>query len=158
MPPALRAQVALVGFLAVLLIPIGTSSLRGLTHVLTCREEAATPFAIDVPEDGAPVISSSTVIERPEGGEVPTGELCGGLVLDLAVGSNADERAEVQVTITNNSDYGWRGTVQLRLDDIVFPIDIGAIDAGESESGSVPVRVRQGNTYTMVGTLLIGPS
>src|SRR5688572_360647 len=103
MPPALRAQVALVGFLAVLLIPIGTSSLRGLTHVLTCREEAATPFAIEVPEDGPPVISSSTVIERPESGEAPSGELCGGLVLDLAVGSHADERAEVEVTITNNS-------------------------------------------------------
>ena len=157
MPPALRAQVALVGFLAVLLIPIGTSSLRGLTHVLTCQEEAATPFTIQVPEDGPPVISSSSVLERPESGEVPTGELCGGLTLDLAIGSTAEERAEVEVTISNNSDYGWQGTVQLRLDDIAIPVDIGTIDAGEAESDTVEMRVSEGNTYSVDGSLLIGP-
>src|SRR5690606_7818095 len=78
MPSALRAQVALIGLLAVLLIPIGTSSLRGLTHILTCREASATPFSIEVPEDGPPVISSSTVIERDPSGEIASDEVCGG--------------------------------------------------------------------------------
>src|SRR5688572_1383770 len=130
MPSALRAQVALVGFLAVLLIPIGTSSLRGLTHILTCREPATSPFTVEVPAEGPPVISSSTVIEREPSGEPVSTELCGGLVLDIAIGSGADDRPVVQVTITNGSEYGWRGTVELRLDEIAIPIDIGSIDAG----------------------------
>jgi hypothetical protein len=157
MPPALRAQVALVGFLAVLLIPIGTSSLRGLTHVLTCKEPAASPFTIEVPADGPPVISSSTVLERDPTGEPVTDEVCGGLVLDLAVGSREAERARVQVTITNRSDYGWRGTVELRLDDTSIPIDIGSIPAGEAATDEVELRVREGRTYAVEGTLLLGP-
>jgi hypothetical protein len=106
MPSALRAQVALIGLLAVLLIPIGTSSLRGLTHVLTCRDRSATPFAVEVPEDGPPVISSSTVIERDPSGEVVSKEVCGGLVLDLVMGTRDDTSTEVTLLITNNSDYG----------------------------------------------------
>lgn len=97
MPSALRAQVALIGLLAVLLIPIGTSSLRGLTHVLTCRDRSATPFAVEVPEDGPPVISSSTVIERDPSGDVVSNEVCGGLVLDLVMGPA--EGASAQMTL-----------------------------------------------------------
>src|SRR3546814_7832459 len=62
MPSALRAQVALVGLLAVLLIPIGTSSLRGLTHILTCQDDSATPFSVVVPEEGQ--IGSASCRER----------------------------------------------------------------------------------------------
>lgn len=159
MPSALRAQVALVGFLAVLLIPIGTSSLRGLTHVLTCHEENDTPFAIEVLEDGQAVISSSQVIERPSGerGAAAIGELCGGLHLDLAMGSRVADRADVAITIRNNSDYGWRGSVRLQLDSTPIPIDIGEIDAGEAATDSVELRLHSGERYEIRGSLLIGP-
>lgn len=164
MPSALRAQVALIGFLAVLLIPIGTSSLRGLTHVLTCQEENDTPFAIEVPEDGPPVISSSQVIERPAPGEPggdgeqeATGELCGGLRLDIAMGSRVEDRTDVNITITNNSDFGWRGSVRLQFDTTPIPIDIGDIDSGESASDGVELRLRSGERYEIEGSLLIGP-
>jgi hypothetical protein len=157
MPSTLRAQVALVGFLAALLIPIGTSSLRGLTHILTCQEQAATPFSVEVPETGPPVVSSSWVLERDEHG-TPLGEdLCGGLHLDLAVGTATEERAEVTVTIENRSRFGWRGTVQLHLDDTTIPLDIGTVSAGSSATDSVELRVRAGRSYEIEGSLLVGP-
>jgi hypothetical protein len=157
MPSALRAQVALIGLLAVLLIPIGTSSLRGLTHVLTCQERSATPFSVEVPEDGLPVISSSNVIERGPGGEVVSNEVCGGLVLDLVMGSRRANRADMTLLITNNSDYGWRGSVQLRLGDTPIPIDIGEIAAGGTAEDSFELRLDTGRRYEIEGNLLVGP-
>lgn len=157
MPSALRAQVALIGLLAVLLIPIGTSSLRGLTHILTCRERSATPFTVQVPEEGPPVILSSTVIERDPSGEVVSQEVCGGLTLDLIMGSRVENRADVTLAITNSSDYGWRGSVQLRLGDLPIPIDIGKIDAGSTATDDFELRLDTGRTYEITGNLLVGP-
>lgn len=157
MPSALRAQVALVGLLAVLLIPIGTSSLRGLTHILTCRDRSATPFSVDVPENGQPTISSSTVIERLPSGEVVSKEVCGGLTLDLVMSSRDDNRSDVTLRITNNTKYGWRGSVQLKLGDTQIPIDIGEIDAHGTAEDTFELRLDTNRHYDIVGNLLIGP-
>jgi hypothetical protein len=157
MPSALRAQVALIGLLAVLLIPIGTSSLRGLTHILTCRDKSATPFSVEVPESGPPIISSSTVIEREPSGAVESKEICGGLTLDLEIGSRAEDRADVTLLITNNSDFGWRGSVQLRLGSTPIPIDIGQIDAGSTATDDFQLHLDSGRRYEIEGSLLIGP-
>ncbi len=157
MPSALRAQVALIGLLGVLLIPIGTSSLRGLTHILTCQETATSPFTIQVPEEGPPQIQSSQVLERNPDGSVPDTSVCGGLTLDLAIGSEREDRAEVLLSITNASEYGWRGSVRLALDDIDIPIDIGEVGAGDTESDEFELRLDAGSTYEIEGDLLIGP-
>ncbi len=158
MPSALRAQVALIGLVAVLLIPIGTSSLRGLTHVMTCKEASATPFTVQVPADGPPTISSSTVIERDPSGQVASNEVCGGLVLDLQMGTTErDDRAVLRLQIRNNSDYGWRGSVQLDLAGTEVPITIGHVAAGDSAAEEVEVRLDADRTYDIAGTLLVGP-
>ena len=157
MPSALRAQVALIALLGVLLIPIGTSSLRGLTHILTCQESAAAPFSIEVPEDGLPFITSSSSFERNPDGSVPDTSVCGGLTLDLQIGTAEEDRADVTVAITNESEYGWRGSVQLKLDDIDIPIDIGEIGSGETASDDFQLSLDEGSTYAIEGDLLIGP-
>lgn len=148
---------ALVGLLAVLLIPIGTSSLRGLTHVLTCNERSATPFSLEVPADGPPIISSSTVIERDADGEEVGRQVCGGLTLDLLVGSREEDRAEVTVAITNSTDFGWHGSVQLLFDGTPIPLDIGKIGAGATVTDTFELRLDEGRTYEIEGNLLIGP-
>jgi len=157
MPSALRAQVALIALLGVLLIPIGTSNLRGLTHILTCQESAAAPFAIEVTEDGQPVISSSSTIVRNPDGSVPDQSVCGGLTLDVSIGSTEADRADVTLAITNGSEYGWRGSVQVQLDDIDIPIDIGEIDAGETATDDFQLHLDAGSSYEIEGDLLIGP-
>lgn len=157
MPSALRAQVALIGLLAVLLIPIGTSSLRGLTHILTCQDRSATPFSVEVPEDGPPSILSSTVIERTPDGELVSDEICGGLTLDLEMGSRRAERTDVTLRITNNSEFGWRGSVQLQLGDTSIPVDIGEIEAGGTATDEFELRLDAGRRYEIEGSLLVGP-
>ncbi len=157
MPSALRAQVALVGFLAVLLIPIGTSSLRGLTHVLTCQEQSDTPFSVDVPAVGLPNIASSTVIERGADGEIKDKTLCGGLLLELVMETRAEDRASVILNITNGTEYGWRGSVTLKLDATAIPVDIGEIEPGETATDRITLRLKTGESYQIKGRLLIGP-
>ena len=97
------------------------------------------------------------MIERNPDGTVKTNELCGGLTLDVLMGSRRADRADVTLAITNNSDYGWRGSVQVRLDDTLIPIDIGDIDAGETATDDFELRLDAGETYAIEGKLLIGP-
>jgi hypothetical protein len=157
MPAALRRQVALVGVLAVLLIPIGTSSLRGLTHILTCNEQNDTPFSVEVPAAGPPSILSSQVIERGANGEAEPNTLCGGLKLQIVMQTRQENRADVLLNITNGTKYGWRGSVTLKLDNTAIPVDIGEIGAGETASDSVTLRLKHGQSYEIKGRLLIGP-
>lgn len=141
----------MVVLLGTFLIPIGMSSLRGLTHLLTCRDEAEIPFTLIVPENGAPVIVSSNVIER----DAPEG-VCGGLVLDMGVGPSDPGRVQLRLPITNNTDYDWQGSVSLQLGDTTVPVDIGEIRAGETKSDTISVRVDPGE-LEVNGSLLIGP-
>jgi hypothetical protein len=157
MPSALRAQVALITLLGVLLIPIGTSSLRGLTHILTCQDSAAAPFTIQVPEEGPPTIQSSQILERNPDGSVPDQSVCGGLTLDVFMGSDREDRADVTLSITNASEFGWRGSVKLQVDAIDIPIDIGEIEAGQTATDSFVLRLDEGSSYEVEGDLLIGP-
>ncbi|HEX7168612.1 MAG TPA: hypothetical protein VF230_16650 [Acidimicrobiales bacterium] len=142
---------AMIALLAAFLIPLGTSSLRGLTHVLTCRDEAEIPFTLITPEEGDPVIVSSTTIERgqPEG-------VCGGLVLDMQVGPAGPGRVELVLPITNRSEFDWRGTVRLKLGATTIPVDIGQIKHSSTESDTVTINVRPGEVE-LHGSLLLGP-
>jgi hypothetical protein len=141
----------LVVLLGTFLIPIGLSSLRGLTHVLTCSEGAEVPFTLIVPEQGDPVIISAATVTRddPEG-------LCGGLFLDLAAGRTDSGRLSLRVPITNGTKYGWHGTVKLRLGDTVIPVAIGAIGAGDTGVETLETKLEPGQ-LEINGSLLVGP-
>lgn len=156
-PPALRAQVALIGLLSVLLIPIGTSSLRGLTHILTCRKEIGTPFSVLVENEGPPVVLSSASIRPQDKGHPRPDEVCGGLALSLHMGSRVQDRADVTLSATNRSKFGWRGSVQLRLDNTSIPVRIGAVEPGQTREDSFQLKLQSGKTYQIAGSLLVGP-
>lgn len=151
MPPALRSRIALIVLLGTFLIPIGMSSLRGLTHILSCRDSNEIPFTLVVPDRGPPVIVSSNVIQRdqPEG-------VCGGLVFDMGVAPSGPGRVLLRLPITNRTDFDWQGTVSLKLGRTVVPVDIGEIKAGETSEDSVKVKVDPGE-LEVEGSLLIGP-
>ena len=152
MPPALRSRIALVVLLGAFLIPLVTSNLRGLTHILTCEDATEIPFTLVVPRSGPPVIVSSNVIVRDEAPGV-----CGGLVLDMGVGpSDEPGRVQLRLPITNNTDFDWQGTVSLRLGGTLIPVEIGEIKAGETGSDTIKVKVDPGE-IEVNGSLLIGP-
>lgn len=154
MPSSLRAKTALVAIFAVLMIPLWTSSLRGLTHVLTCNQTTDTDFSIDVAPDGTASVLSSVQFDR----EGSSRELCDGLVVDVGVNSNDESgTADVLLSITNNSEFDWKGSVQVKLDAISIPVSIGKIAAGRTETDTIEVNLENGKSYEVKGNLLIGP-
>ena len=129
------------------------SNLRGLTHVLTCKQAVEIPFTLITPQTGDPTVVSSSTITRG----APVG-VCGGLVLDLQVGFAGGEQDKVALTlpIRNNTSHKWRGTVQLQLGNTLVPVRIGTIPAGGRRTDTVTVRVDPGQLEVQ-GSLLIGP-
>ena len=165
---SLRSRVALLLLLGVLLIPITTSSLRGLTHILTCEGQSNTPFAIAVPKKGSgedPTVSSSTRIERPgkkdqKGSESPkrTSEtLCGGLALTMAAELGDNEDVAMILSIENRTANLWRGTVSMLLEGTTIPVRIGEVKPGGTESEKVELNLDPGSQRELTGSLLIGP-
>ncbi|CAN5583792.1 hypothetical protein BH24ACT26_BH24ACT26_17190 [soil metagenome] len=150
MPSILRSRVALLALLGAFLIPIGMSSLRGLTHVLTCRDRVRTPFTLVIPEQGTPEAVTSTRIQRDED------EICGGLSLDLGTRVAGPERFAMVIPITNESEYLWQGTVELELDGTSIPVRIGRVASGATASDTVTLDLERGS-HELSGSLLIGP-
>jgi hypothetical protein len=137
--------------LGAFLIPITVSSLRGLTHVLTCDEDVRTPFTINIPEVGQPSITSSATFTR----EDIQGQ-CGGLFLNMRVGASTPEKIKVVLPIENRSEHTWQGSVSLKLGKTTVPVEIGEIKAGETAEDTIDVNVDPGTTE-IAGSLLIGP-
>jgi len=151
MPASLRSKIALVVLLGAFLIPVGTSSLRGLTHILTCSDPEEVPFTLVNPEQGDPVIASSATATRGD----PRG-VCGGLVLDLGAQPAGPGKVALDLTIANETNDDWHGTVKLKVGGTTVPVDIGAIKGKASQVDTVEVRVKPGS-LEVNASLLVGP-
>lgn len=152
MPSALRSRIALLSLMGCLLIPIGMSGLRGLTHVLTCSDEAETPFTLVILEGQDPQLLSSSRLER---GQEEEG-LCDGLFVELGAAVVSNDVIKMDVPITNTSEFDWKGTVQLKLGSTSIPVDIGEVPAGATVQDEVEFTLDPG-TFEVNGSLLIGP-
>jgi hypothetical protein len=150
-PSSLRSRIALFALLGVFLVPIYTSSLNGLTHVLTCKQRTSAPFTLEVPAQGSPTILSAVTIRRgaKQG-------LCGGLSLDLAVQELAPGKVRVVLPLTNHTRYRWRGSVELVLGHTSVPVAVGEVAPGGTRLGHVDVHIDRG-VHELGGSLLIGP-
>jgi len=137
----------------VLLIPLWTSSLRGLTHLLTCDETTDTDFSLIVAPDGTASALSSVRVDRDKGDR----EVCGGLVVDVGVRSSTAGSSDLLITISNRTGFGWHGSVQVDLDDVSFPIAVGEVAPDASVTEVVEVDLDRDRTYEIGGKLLIGP-
>jgi hypothetical protein len=151
-PAILRSRVALFALLGAMLIPISMSSLRGLTHILTCQQEAKTPFSVFVPPHGPPLVATSSRLVR---GQATT--LCGGLTLNMGAKVLSPTRIAMVLPIHNKTSFLWRGSVKLVLGKTSIPVDIGSVPAGETRTAEVPFTVATGNHDQIVGSLLVGP-
>jgi hypothetical protein len=150
-PALLRTRLALVALFVVFLIPVTQSTLRGLTHVLSCAERVDTPFQVVLLPDTEPIVTGSSVITA---GEDST--LCGGLDVQIGAGPSESADIDVIVTVDNTSANDWFGTVELDVVGVRIPIDIGRIDAQSSEQREVALSLPEGVTE-FGGSLLVGP-
>jgi hypothetical protein len=150
-PALLRSRLALVALFVVFLIPVTQSTLRGLTHVLSCVERVDTPFQVILLEDEEPIVTGSAVITADD-----PGTLCGGLAVQLGAGPSDTADIDVIVTVDNQSDNDWFGTIELGVVGVRIPVDIGRIDAGTAEQRTISLRLPEGVTE-FDGSLLVGP-
>lgn len=151
MPALLKSRFALVALFVVFLIPVVQSTLRGLTHVLSCTEVVDTPFQVIMLEGEDPIVTGSAVLERDD-----AGSLCGGLEVQIAAGPSATRDIDVIVTISNDSTHDWYGTVELAVVGIRVPVDAGKIPAGGSERRTISLSLPEG-VSEFGGSLLVGP-
>jgi hypothetical protein len=162
----LRHRAALFALFGVMLIPVATSTLRGLTHVLTCEEEVATPFALIIEEQKEPTVISATTIERGEVPQTPSqaapparsGRLCGGLSVDLSARTLGPGSGKVAMTvpITNHTAFPWQGTVLFQVGRASIPVDVGEVLPGKTGSDEIQLDLGPGD-HELTGSLLIGP-
>ena len=154
LPVSLRAKMAAVMLLGIFFIPFATSDLRGLSHILTCRDSVSTSLYVDGGSgDQGSVLGSADTVTRDEVGL----GLCGGLLVDLQLTSSRADRAVVLIAITNTSDHRWQGSVELDFEGAPVPVSIGDIRQGGTKTDTVEVRIPGGKAYEITATLLIGP-
>lgn len=151
MPALLRSRLALVTLFVIFLIPVTQSSLHGLTHVLSCIERVDTPFQVILLEDEEPIVTGSSVLTA---GDPST--LCGGLAVQIGAGPSDAADIEVIVTVDNQSEHDWFGTVELGIVGVRIPVGIGRIDAGTAEERRISLALPEGATE-FGGSLLVGP-
>jgi hypothetical protein len=150
-PALLRPRVAIFVLFGVFLIPVLLSSLRGLTHVVSCTREIARPFSVAVGDETSPVIAGSAVVEAG------AAQQCGAdLNVDVSVSARGPNEIAVTVPISNAGTSAWRGTVRLQVGETVIPFRIGLVPAGETRSETIVLRLPEGTTG-FSGSLLIGP-
>ena len=152
MPSILRSRLALFAILGAFLIPIGMSSLRGLTHILVCEDRFQQPFTMVVPPNGEPEILSSIRITK----DPRSDEICGGLTIEPRAGSAPDGRIAFTLPVKNNTDFSWRGTMAVELGGTRIPIDVGEVGPGQTRSDTVHFSLDEGE-HEVNGSLLIGP-
>ena len=151
MPPILKSRIALAALIGVFLIPIMSSSLRGLTHVLTCEGSVETPFSVVVEEGFDPIVLSATQLVAGE----ETG-LCGGIDVDFRAFATGSNQVSLTLVIVNETDDPWRGTIDLELDQVRVPVSIGLVSAGTEESETITLNLNEGESE-ITGSLLLGP-
>ncbi|HUO47116.1 MAG TPA: hypothetical protein VM470_09845 [Acidimicrobiia bacterium] len=149
MPALLRSRLAVAVLFGVFLIPVLLSSMRGLTHVVSCTEEVERPFQVEFVGGEALLTGSAVVVAGEE-------RLCGQLTASMSVRSDGANRLAVTIPISNSGEGAWRGTVQLEVGSTVVPVSLGLVPAGESRSPTVILRLPEG-VSSFRGSLLIGP-
>lgn len=149
---SVRSRLALFALIGIFLIPVVTSSLDGLTYVLTCQANTRSPFVLSIPARGLPTTSSAETIRRSQ----VQHQLCGGLTLNMGVQQVGPAVFRITLPLTNGTRYRWRGSVKVVLGHTSFPVGIGEIRPGATRTGHVDVHVDSG-THEITGSLLVGP-
>jgi hypothetical protein len=156
MPAILRSRLALLALMGVFLIPIGMSSLRGLTHVLVCKKEVKQPFTMVVTESGKPQILSSARLTRETASTKAAAGICGGLMIEPRAKSRGTGQIAFTLPVTNLTDHIWRGTIAVQLGSIQIPVDIGEVEPGQTASDTILLTLEEGE-HEVNGSLFVGP-
>lgn len=145
------AKLAVAGLMGSFLIPITTSTLNGLTHLVSCTAAVDQTFAITaVDSKRAVVIGSSEVVRKPPEGD------CAAVELNMVVRPDGKGYVRISMPVSNQSSRGFRATVKLRLGDLRIPVPVGLVHPGEVKTKDLRIRL-DSDLKVVNSTLLIGP-
>lgn len=166
MVPVLKRRLAMVVLVGVLVIPVVSVNNGGLSHLLFCEANVEQQFAVGSNVDGErPPITSSTRLDFDApasdfAGEQRVADVCDGVTAAVSATPLSDDRVLLTVTIINDSELPWQGSVGLSADGAENEADLtaalGEVGAGEAASTAMELRVLPGQTE-ISGTLLLGP-
>lgn len=166
MVSVLKHRLALAVLVGVLVIPVLSVNNGGLSHLLFCEATVAQNFAVSSPDDsGGSAVTSSTTLSRDQPtvtfeGRGALAEACEGVSAEISAVPISDERVDLTITIFNESDLPWRGSVGLAAEGDANNADLtaalGQVEPGGSESASLELRILPGQTEIQ-GKLLLGP-
>lgn len=166
MVTVLKHRIALAVLVGVLVIPVLTTNNAGLSHLLFCEAAVAQPFAVGSGQDDTgPEVTSSTQVSRDDPTTSFTGKeavtaVCEGVRAEVSAQPISDDRLRLTVTIHNDSDLPWRGSVGLAAEGEQGTADLtaalGEVAPGDAASTSLELRILPGRT-DLAGTLLLGP-
>jgi hypothetical protein len=146
-----NARFALWLMMAAFLIPLGTSTLRGMHHLVSCTDEIDQTFSVTAIDAKSAVITGSTSVVRTP----PTGE-CSAVDMNMRVRPDSKGFVLIRLPVENKTDRAWTASVILQLDDLKTSVPIGRIEAGKVKTKELRVRLTQ-ELQSITGTLVVGP-
>lgn len=151
LPFSTTAKLAVAGLLGSLLISLSTSTLGGMTHLVTCTSAIDQTFSITaVDAKRAIVTGSAEVVRRPPKGE------CSAVDLNMVVRPDGRGYVRISMPVTNRSSRTWRASVKLRVGRLRIPVPIGSVRPGRTVSKELRIRLTK-DLQVVDATLLIGP-
>lgn len=139
---ARKAWAALVLCPLLLLLPVA----QGLTHVLTCSQQAEVAFAFG---PGSRPATGSSLADTPSP--------CRGLSIQIDSAAAGPRSVTLEVSLANDTGLDWRGTAALDISSVgIVAIPLGRVSAGSTREATLDLRLPPGRT-DVSGDLLVGP-
>jgi hypothetical protein len=144
-------RLALWGLVGSLLIPLGTTTLRGMHHLVSCVDEIDQTFAVTAIDAKRAIVTGSTVIMR----EPPVGD-CASVDMAMRVRPDGKGFIAIRMPVVNETDRAWTTSVILQLDGLRTSVPMGVVQPGETVTKITRVRLRS-DLKSITGTLVVGP-
>ena len=145
------SRVALAMLVGSFLIPLSTTTLRGMHHLVSCTDAVDQTFAVTAIDSLRAVITGSTSVVR----EPPTGE-CSAVDMNMQVRPDGKGFILISMPVVNRTDRPWNASVVLRLDGLQTMVRVGRIHPGDTYTKDLRVRLTT-ELQSITGTLVVGP-
>lgn len=145
------SRVALAMLVGSFLIPLSTTTLRGMHHLVSCTDEVDQTFAVTAIDSLRAVITGSTSVVR----EPPTGE-CSAVDMNMQVRPDGKGFILISMPVVNRTDRPWNTSVILRLDGLKTTVRVGRVQPGDTFTKALRVRLTT-ELQSITGTLVVGP-
>jgi hypothetical protein len=148
---AARTPALLAALLGSFLIPIMSSNLRGITHLVDCRAPTREAFEVSWDEQNRAVITgSSTVTAEDSDG------ICTDVDADVGIRPAGPGRVLATVRVRNDRATSVLATVIFDTGSQRVPVKLGRVLPGSTSSDRITVR--GGKRVTQIRTeLVVGP-